>query len=294
MGDGDGWARCERGHLHWGRYGAAGLLPFHRADANAEPYVLLQQRAWWCSGGGTWGMFGGGRHSHEGAVAAALRETAEESTLNPGDVRVHGFRTDDHGGWGFASAVGSVAERIDVRPASMETRAARWVRAADVERLRLFPPFAASWPPLRELLFRPVLVVDAANVVGSRADGWWRDRAGAATRLRDQLIASAARGVTGLAPYDLCFPEIVLVVEGAARDIPAAVPRGGALDTPAAADVRVVRAEGSGDDAIVEVVRAAGRDAACWVVTADRELRSRCTAAGAQTIGPRGLLDQLT
>jgi len=32
-----------------------------------------------------------------------------------------------------------------------------------------------------------VLIVDGANVVGSRPDGWWRDRAGAAHRLHDQL-----------------------------------------------------------------------------------------------------------
>jgi 8-oxo-dGTP diphosphatase len=306
MGDGDGWARCERGHLHWGRYGAAGLLAFHRDAADGEPYVLLQQRAWWCSGGGTWGMFGGGRHSHEGAIAAALRETAEESTLSSGAVRVYGLRTEDHGGWKYTSVVGAVAERVTVRPASMETRAARWVRVDEVDGLRLFPPFAASWPPLRAMLSRPVLVVDAANVVGARADGWWRDRAGATARLRDELMELAAAGVTGLDPYELCFPEIVLVVEGAARAIPAraAEPRG-TTDTVDAADaadgrdgrdgreVRIIRAERSGDDAIVEVVSAVGRDAVCWVVTADRELRSRCTAAGAQVIGPRRLLDQL-
>ena len=34
---------------------------------------------------------------------------------------------------------------------------------------------------------RAVLVVDTANVMGSRNDGWWRDRHGAAIRLRDQI-----------------------------------------------------------------------------------------------------------
>ncbi|MGB7447512.1 MAG: hypothetical protein WA892_00115 [Ornithinimicrobium sp.] len=36
-----------------------------------------------------------------------------------------------------------------------------------------------------------VLIVDAANVIGSSPDGWWRDRAGAARRLHDQLSATA-------------------------------------------------------------------------------------------------------
>ena len=35
-----------------------------------------------------------------------------------------------------------------------------------------------------------VLVVDAANVVGSRPDGWWKDRAGAARRLHERLLVA--------------------------------------------------------------------------------------------------------
>ena len=33
------------------------------------------------------------------------------------------------------------------------------------------------------------VVVDGANVVGSRPDGWWRDRPGAARRLAGRLVA---------------------------------------------------------------------------------------------------------
>ena len=36
------------------------------------------------------------------------------------------------------------------------------------------------------------LVVDAANVVGSRPDGWWHDREGAASRLASQLVGALA------------------------------------------------------------------------------------------------------
>jgi hypothetical protein len=120
---------------------------------------------------------------------------------------------------------------------------------------------------------RPLLIVDAANVVGSRPDGWWRDRAGATARLRDALAPVAERGV----PPELAGPaEVVLVVEGAARGVPA-VP-----------GVRVVPAPGSGDDAIVELVGdVAGRRR--LVVTADRELRARVGALGAEVYGPRWL-----
>ncbi|MFJ1733743.1 NTP pyrophosphohydrolase [Streptomyces sp. NPDC088254] len=114
----------------------------------------------------------------------------------------------------------------------------------------------------------PVLViVDAANVVGSVPDGWWRDRRGAAERLRDRLAADGLPGHSGPA-------EIVLVVEGAARGVPT-VP-----------GVRVESAPGSGDDHIVALVSDA-TDRRRLVVTADRELRRRVTELGAEVTGPR-------
>ncbi|MER7459188.1 hypothetical protein [Micromonospora sp. NPDC126480] len=119
----------------------------------------------------------------------------------------------------------------------------------------------------------PLLIVDAANVVGSRPDGWWRDRAGATARLRDALAPLADSGV----PPELPPPvEVVLVVEGAARGV-GPVP-----------GIRVVAAERSGDDAIVDLVAGAGHRRRL-VVTADRELRERVTRRGAEVYGPRWL-----
>jgi hypothetical protein len=114
------------------------------------------------------------------------------------------------------------------------------------------------------------LVVDAANVVGSVPDGWWRDRAGAAARLRDRLAAAVAAATIPAAV------EVVLVVEGAARGVE---PVDG---------VRVVSAPRGGDDTIVAVVREHVRDhdGPVTVVTADRALRERVAAAGAAVIGP--------
>ncbi|WBB68882.1 hypothetical protein [Micromonospora sp. WMMD812] len=118
----------------------------------------------------------------------------------------------------------------------------------------------------------PLLIVDAANVVGSRPDGWWRDRAGATARLRDSLTRVAPVGLPQLPPP----VEVVLVVEGAARDVPA-VP-----------GVGVIAARGSGDDAIVDLVEATPQRRRV-VVTADRELRERVTERGAEVYGPRWL-----
>lgn len=117
----------------------------------------------------------------------------------------------------------------------------------------------------------PLVIVDGANVVGSVPDGWWRDRAGAAVRLRDRLAPMQAGGLPEVAgPI-----EIVLVVEGRARDIPRA--EGG---------VRIERAPRSGDDKIVDLVRGEGAGRRTVVITADRGLRDRVTALGAEVRGP--------
>jgi 8-oxo-dGTP diphosphatase len=107
------------------------------------------------------------------------------------------------------------------------------------------------------------VVVDGANVMGSRPDGWWRDRAGAAARLHAQL-----------AKLDRQF---VLVLEGAAR----------AAKLEPAPNVRVVLADGSGDDTIATLA-----EPGTLVVTADRELRRRCEQRGAEVAGPGWLLRQ--
>ena len=115
-----------------------------------------------------------------------------------------------------------------------------------------------------------VLIVDGANVVGSRPDGWWRDRPGAARRLEEQLRA----GDLG---------RVVLVLEGAARR---GVPEG------ERDGVRTLHANGSGDDAIVRLVQElSGTEPV--VVTADRELRRRVEALRATVRGPSWLLDRL-
>jgi predicted RNA-binding protein with PIN domain len=122
------------------------------------------------------------------------------------------------------------------------------------------------------------LVVDGANVVGSRPDGWWRDRAGAAARLHGRLAAAQADGLLGA-------HRVVLVLEGRAR-------AGVAAGT--ASTVEVVHAAGEGDDEVVRRAAAAVRDGASTsVVTADRGLAARVTEAGAAVVGPGWLLDHL-
>ncbi|HIZ98560.1 MAG TPA: hypothetical protein H9805_08275 [Candidatus Janibacter merdipullorum] len=120
---------------------------------------------------------------------------------------------------------------------------------------------------------RTTVVVDAANVVGSVPDGWWRDRLGATKRLRDRISPDALRETLDL---DV-VPLVVLVTEGRARGVESSDPL-----------VRVVDAPGSGDDAIVDLVEdLAAKGETAVVVTADRGLRARVVELGACTVGTR-------
>jgi 8-oxo-dGTP pyrophosphatase MutT (NUDIX family) len=284
-GDGDGWVECAQGHRHWGLYGAAGLL-LHRADAGPAE-VLLQHRATWSHHGGTWGLLGGARHGEESAVAAALREAAEEGGLDGSQVAVHGQYEDAHGRWSYVTVLATGTAGTAARPTGGESIDVAWVPVDEVPALPLHPGFAQSWPWLRRALRPVTVVVDAANVVGSRPDGWWRDRPGAARRLLDRVAARAAVGLAGTElpdaldrpPASRWWPRWVVVLEGAARAALDAAPTG--LD--------VVAAPGSGDDAIVQVV--AGTSAPTLVVTADRELSRRVRELGATVVGPSWLLD---
>lgn len=291
--DGNGWVTCALGHRHWGRFGAAGLLAY--AGEPGETRVLLQRRVSWSHFGGTWGLPGGAADSHEDPIEAALREAGEECGVPPDAVVVRGVYTDDHGGWAYHTVLGRAAAPFAAYAASVETDDVDWVAVPAVTDLELHPGLAEAWPALREALQPLTVIVDAANVIGSRPDGWWRDRAGAARRLLTGVTELAGAGVTtfpaaaGLPAPARWLPDFVVVLEGQARG--AIAGDGAAAGDGAGADgagrLRVVSAPGSGDDTIAQLAgELHGRR---LVITADRELRSRCEAAGALVTGPRWL-----
>jgi 8-oxo-dGTP diphosphatase len=284
--DGDGFVRCLGGHRHWGRFGAAGLLL-----ADPERGVLLQRRAAWTHHGSTWALPGGARQSSETPWQAATREAEEEAAIPAAAVRPISSSTVDHGGWSYttvlATPVGTVCEQV----MNAESDELRWVPPAEVARFALHRDFAVAWPTLQAQLGRElVLVVDGANVVGSRPDGWWRDRAAAARRLRDRLAGLARAGVRGEdfgvggGPEWSWWPRVVLVVEGEARAV------------EPVESVEVVAAARDGDSAIVAAareLRAARPADHVVVITADRELKARAGAEEAAVLGPRTLLAAL-
>ena len=102
------------------------------------------------------------------------------------------------------------------------------------------------------------LIVDGNNVMGSRPDGWWRDRAGAAARLVAEL-------------GDWAEEDLVVVFDGRAPE---------RLDTPPRVDVRF--AQRSGPDAADDVIAALVRGRSRPGVAARRHLRRAARRARAR------------
>ena len=136
------------------------------------------------------------------------------------------------------------------------------------------------------------VIVDAANVVGSRPDGWWRDRAGAARRLAGRLVAALvehpedlAGALLGATAPDAPDLRVHLVLEGSARSV---------VDLPTHPRLEVHPAEADGDATIAALAAGlANAGATVLAVTADRQLRERVAAAGGSSVGPETLLRAL-
>ena len=152
-GDGDGWVVSDSGAHYWGRYGAAGLL-LRAPRSDGTPAVLLQHRAVWSHQGGTWGLPGGARDSHETPEQTAVREACEETGLHPERVAVRATLVTAEisgiGGtqWSYTTVVADAHELLHTVP-NLESAELRWVGEDEVADLPLHPGFAASWHRLR-------------------------------------------------------------------------------------------------------------------------------------------------
>lgn len=279
---GDAWVVAPTGEKYWGRFGAAGLLAL-----DPRRGVLLQHRVSWSHFGDTWALPGGARHENESALDGALRESGEEAGVPADAVRARFESVLDLGIWSYSTLVADVTVPFEPVISDPESVALEWVAVDRVDSLPLHPGFASAWPALRTALStRPAVVVDVANVVGSVPDGWWKDRAGAASRL---LARVSARAVAGMDADTLglsatrWFPPVTAVLEGQARS---------ATVDEAGVSVRI--AEGSGDDEIVAVTRElVALHSPVIVVTSDRGLAARVQELGAIAQGTRWLLEQL-
>ncbi|ULE34290.1 NUDIX hydrolase [Mycobacterium sp. IDR2000157661] len=158
-GDGDGWVVADTGAAFWGRYGAAGLL-LRAPGLDGAAAVLLQHRAPWSHQGGTWGLPGGARDSHETPEQAAVREAHEEAGLPAHrlTVRTAVVTLEITGVWSYTTVIADAPERLATTP-NRESAELRWVHVEEVTDLPLHPGFAASWERLRaEIAAIPLLV----------------------------------------------------------------------------------------------------------------------------------------
>jgi 8-oxo-dGTP diphosphatase len=152
-GDGDGWVISDGGAHYWGRFGAAGLL-LRAPRPDGTPAVLLQHRAVWSHQGGTWGLPGGARDSHETPKDTALREAREEAGLRAERLAVRATMVTDEvsgiGGthWTYTTVIADADELLHTVP-NRESAELRWVGEDQVAELPLHPGFAASWQRLR-------------------------------------------------------------------------------------------------------------------------------------------------
>lgn len=250
--DGNGWVDCRCGARHWGQHGAAGLY------LCVDHHVLLQLRPGWAHQGGTWAIPGGARDSHESVIAAALREAQEETALDVEQVNVSGVHRLQHPDWRYDTVLATAPTRPVVSEHAESVRLA-WVPVSQVSQMDLHPGFAASLPALQLPQLR--LIIDAANVIGSVPDGWWRDRVAATERLLTALEPKAGQVITWDGRQHL-LSHLELVVEGQARAVP---DRG--LDSL----VYLTRAPAAGDEMIAE----RARSVSAVVVTSDRGLQAR-------------------
>jgi predicted RNA-binding protein with PIN domain len=110
-------------------------------------------------------------------------------------------------------------------------------------------------------------LVDASNVIGSRPDGWWRDREGATERLLDALRAFAEGE-----------DEVVVVLDTGPAEW------AGRSDGFEVA-IAPRRGRDAADDEIARRLEADDDAGSVRVVTSDVALAARARSAGASVVG---------
>lgn len=140
--DGDGWIECRCGGKHWGLNGAAGLLLYR------DGKVMLQHRSPWVHNGDTWGLPGGARDSHESVIDASIRESVEETGIDPTHVEVLGLFSEDHLDWRYDTVIAKAHDDLDTATWNTETHDIGWYEISEIVDLNLHPSFAKTWPNL--------------------------------------------------------------------------------------------------------------------------------------------------
>lgn len=118
-------------------------------------------------------------------------------------------------------------------------------------------------------------LVDASNVIGSKPDGWWRDREGATQRLLDALRAFAGDE-----------DDVVVVLDAGPAEW-------AGRDGPLEVVIAPRRGRDAADDEIARLLDADEDPASIRVVTSDATLGERARARGAEVVGAGAFRRQL-
>jgi predicted RNA-binding protein with PIN domain len=110
-------------------------------------------------------------------------------------------------------------------------------------------------------------LVDASNVIGSKPDGWWRDREGATERLLDALRAFAGSE-----------DDVVVVLDAGPAEW-------AGRDGPVEVAIAPRRGRDAADDEIARRLDADADPESIRVVTSDAALAERARAHGAEVVG---------
>jgi 8-oxo-dGTP diphosphatase len=109
---------------------------------------LLQLRAAWTHGGGTWALPGGALDSHEDSVSAAAREAEEEAGISASSISVRDVFSDDHGPWRYDTVIAHTDSDAGAHAANAESDDLRWVLLGEVADYQLHKGLEGAWPEL--------------------------------------------------------------------------------------------------------------------------------------------------
>jgi 8-oxo-dGTP diphosphatase len=110
----------------------------------------MQLRSPWTHQGGTWGLPGGARDSHESVSQAARREAHEETGLDPAALTDVDQVVVDHGTWSYTYVLAGARPGAVAVVANRESDDVAWLPLDDVAGLELHPALREAWPRLHE------------------------------------------------------------------------------------------------------------------------------------------------
>ena len=138
---GNGYVIDRDGHLHWGKFGAAGMLIY--VFEGEQVRCLLQKRSPHVHSGGTWSIPGGALDRGESPALGALREAFEEMGSVPHLDHV-AVITHDFGGWEYHTVIAEAEARFTPEDGQWESESAGWFTFEEMKGLPLHPGFAKS------------------------------------------------------------------------------------------------------------------------------------------------------